>query len=104
MSKRLDKVTEGILNAAKAHATAEEAYDIAMMREVFRLKEEGSMPATLIERVAKGVVAEKGLRSALTLAEDSFKATVKGADTLMSEMSGLQSLLRTQEEIDAASA
>jgi len=98
VSKRLDKIPQAIIDAAREQASAEEAYEIAAMQETIRLKEEG-FPATLIDKVVKGILAQHGLRRDLNIADGKLKAAVKGADVLQSEMSGLQSILRTQEEI-----
>lgn len=98
VSQRLDKIPQAIVDASKEQATAEQDYEIAAMQETLKLKEEG-FPATLIDKVVKGRLAEQGLRLRLNVADGKLKSAVKGADTLQSEMSGLQSILRTQEEL-----
>lgn len=101
LSKRLDNAPKGIHKAAKEFAEAERAYRKALSIEIMTLKANG-LQATLIPDVARGNCSD--LKYERDLKEGLYKSAIESSRVLQSEMSGLQSILRTEEESYATSS
>lgn len=96
-SKRLREGTNVLYKYARKYAEAEHEYRIALARETSILREEGQ-PVTIIDNLAKGgKVAD--LKYKRDLAELTYKTTRDMLQALQTEMSGLQTLYKRQEEI-----
>ncbi|MEJ8548431.1 hypothetical protein [Brevibacillus borstelensis] len=96
VSQRLDKLPAELRKQAIAYAEKERTYRLALSQEMMKLRAE-NMPATLINDVARGNVAN--LKFERDLAEALFKATVESSRAIQAEMSGLQSIYRRQDEV-----
>lgn len=95
-SKRLSKGSTEIFKLAKAQAEAEREYRKALVMEIMRLKEEG-MSISLINEIARGNTAD--LKFERDLAEASYVAGRDSLKAIAVQVNGLQSILRTQDEI-----
>mgnify|MGYP001012928262 FL=1 len=95
-SKRLREGTNVLYKYAREYAEAEHAYRMQLAEEIMRLRDEG-MPVTIINDVARGNVAD--LKFKRDLAELTYKTTRDMLQALQTEMSGLQTLYKRQEEI-----
>jgi hypothetical protein len=96
VSKRLDAVPKTIFEAARDYATAERDYRLELSKEITRLKAEG-LAASLIADIARGNCAE--LKFKRDLADGRLVAAKESSRALQAELSGLQSILRSQEEV-----
>ena len=92
---RLQNASKEIFFLGREKAETERAYRRALMMEIMRLKED-KMPATLINDVARGNVAD--LLFERDAAEVKFKAAMESMAALKSTLSALQSVLRIQED------
>jgi hypothetical protein len=81
---------------AKEYAVTERAYRLQLAREIMELRDQG-LPVTLVGDVARGRTAD--LKYKRDLAEVTYKTTRDMLNALQSEMSGLQTLYRRQEEV-----
>lgn len=95
-SKRLREGTDVLYKYARAYAEAEHEYRMQLAREITKLRDEG-LPVTIINDVARGNVAD--LKFKRDLAELTYKTTRDMLQALQTEMSGLQTLYKRQEEI-----
>lgn len=95
-TKRIEKGTNELYKYAKAYAEAEKEYRLALAKEIMCLRDAG-LPATLINDVARGNVAE--LKYKRDLSEVSYKTARDMLEALKSELSGLQSLYKNQGEV-----
>ena len=95
-SKRLDDASKEIFKLAKVAAETERDYRIALAKELMRLRDEG-MAVGLINDVARGNMAD--LKFIRDLAEETYKAGRDSLRAIQSQLSALQSILRSQEEI-----
>ena len=99
---------------AKAEAQAEYEKDLAItilklrngeiadeeIKEAFPELEQvtiGSLPATYLEKVARGIVWKQRLE--MDKAEALYKVAVVGMQSLQAELNGYQSILKYQEEV-----
>lgn len=98
VSQRLDNAPKAIHKAAKEFAEAERAYRKALSIEIMTLKADG-LQATLIPDVARGNCSD--LKYERDLAEGLYKSALESSKVLQTELSGLQSMLRVQEEVYA---
>lgn len=94
-ARRLQNASSEIFHLGKEKAQSEKEYRLALMREIMKLRADG-MPATLINDVARGNVAD--LLFARDAAEVKFKSAQESMAALKSTLSALQSVLRIQEE------
>ena len=78
-----------------ARAEAISNYDMRLKVAIVTLREEGKFPATLIEKIAKGVCAPD--RERLELAEVGYKACISNLTALMAQLNGYQSIYRFSE-------
>lgn len=97
-SERIDGATRTIYKMADEKAETEKAYRIALAQEKLILKDQG-LPVTLIDDLAKGKEEIAELRLKRDSASDRFKSAIKSLEALQSELSGLQSILRIQNDI-----
>lgn len=81
---------------ARAYAEAEHEYRMALARVMVELRD-GGMPVTLVNDVARGKTAD--LKYKRDLAEVTYKTTRDMLNALETEMSGLQTLYKRQEEM-----
>lgn len=95
-AKRIEDGVNNLYKYAKAYAEAEKEYRLILAKEIMNLKDAG-MPATLINDLARGNVAE--LKFKRDLAEVSYKTARDMLEGLMAEMSGLQTIYKKQSEI-----
>ena len=95
-NKRLDNASKEIFKLAKEAAETERDYRIALAKELIRLRDEG-MAVGLINDVARGNLAD--LKFERDLAEETYKAGRDSLRAIQSQLSALQSILRSQEEI-----
>lgn len=97
VSKLLDALPKKIFEAAREFSKAESEYRMELSKELFRLKQEGNMPVTLIPDIARGNLTQ--LKYMRDLKEAEWKAAIESSKVYQSQMSGLQSILRVQEDI-----
>jgi ribosomal protein L6P/L9E len=81
-----------IEDKGNARAKTISNYDKQLKIAIVTLKEAGKCPATLIEKIAKGVCADH--REKLELAEVGYKACISNLNALLAQLNGYQSLLR----------
>lgn len=72
-------------------------YDKQLKIAIVTLKENGKFPATLIEKIAKGVCSDH--RLTLELAEVGYKACISNLTALMAQLNGYQSIYRHLESV-----
>lgn len=95
-SQRINEATKTIYKMAKEKAETEHEYRIALSQEIIKLKAEG-MQATLISDVSRGNVADLKLKR--DLADGMYKSAIESLRALQSELTGLQTISRYQNEI-----
>lgn len=71
-------------------------YDMRIRIAIVTLKDEGKFPATLIEKIAKGVCAPD--IEAKEIAESDYKACISNLNALMAQLNGYQSIYRHLSE------
>lgn len=96
LSQRLDKLPKAIYEAARCFAKAEAEYRMELSKELLRLKAEG-MAVGILNDVARGNLAL--IKFERDLKEAEYRASLESAKVLQAEMSGLQSILRIQDEV-----
>ena len=90
------KCRREIESKGNARAKAISNYDMRIKIAIVTLKAEGKFPATLIEKIAKGVCAKD--REDLEIAEAGYKAVICNLQALMAQMNAYQSILRFMDE------
>jgi hypothetical protein len=95
-SQQIQKGVKSLYGHAKAYAEAEQEYRLALAREIMRLRDE-KMPVSLIADVARGNIAD--LKYKRDLAEVTYKTAKDMLEALQSQLSGLQTLYKRQDEI-----
>ena len=80
-----------------ARARAISNYDKQLKIAIVTLKEESKYPATLIEKIAKGVCCDH--REQLELAEVAYKACISNLTALMAQLNGYQSIYRHLDSV-----
>lgn len=80
-----------------ARAQAISNYDKQLKIAIVTLKEAGKFPATLIEKIAKGVCSDH--RLTLELAEVGYKACISNLTALMAQLNGYQSIYRHLDSV-----
>lgn len=95
VSMRLKDAPKAIFAAAKSYAESERDYRLALSQEITKLKADG-LAVTLIADTARGNVSD--LKYQRDLNEGLYKSTLEAKKALESELSGLQSVLRVQNE------
>lgn len=95
-SAQIQRGVKSLYGHAKAYAEAEHEYRMALAREIMRLREE-KLPVTIINDVARGNIA--GLKYKRDLAEVTYKTAKDMLQALQSQLSGLQTLYKRQDEM-----
>lgn len=95
-SLQIQKCARELYSYAKAYAEAEKEYRTALAREIMRLRDE-KVPVSLISDLARGNIAETKYKR--DLAEVTYKTAKDALEALQSQLSGLQTLYKWQEEI-----
>ena len=95
-SRRLEEASKEIFILAKKAAEKERDYRVALARELVNLKTEG-MAIGMLQDVARGNLADEKFER--DLAEEKYKAGRDSLRAIQSQLSALQSILRSQEEI-----
>ena len=91
-SCRRDIETKG-----NARANAISNYDKQLKIAIVTLKEESKFPATLIEKIAKGVCSDH--RLTLELAEVGYKACISNLEALKAQLNGYQSIYKHLDSV-----
>ena len=94
-ARRLRNGSSELFTLAREKAEAEKTYRLALMRAIVGLKDEGK-PATLIPDLARGQAADE--KYSRDLADAKYTAGREALDSIKSQVSALQSILRYQEE------
>jgi hypothetical protein len=71
-------------------------YEKALSKRILELKTQGELPATLIEKVARGDVWKERLNA--DLSESEYKNAIVGMSSIESEISAYQSINRYLSE------
>ena len=80
-----------------ARAKAISNYDKQLKIAIVVLREEGKFPATLIEKIAKGVCCDH--REQLELAEVGYKACISNLEALKAQLNGYQSIYKHLDSV-----
>ena len=80
---------------ARAHAISN--YDKQLKIAIVTLRESGKFPATLIEKIAKGVCSDH--RLTLELAEVGYKACISNLEALKAQLNGYQSIYKHLDSV-----
>lgn len=80
-----------------ARAKAISNYDKQLKIAIVTLKEAGKFPATLIEKIAKGVCSDH--RLTLELAEVGYKACISNLEALKAQLNGYQSIYKHLDSV-----
>ena len=80
-----------------ARANAISNYDKQLKIAIVVLKDEGKFPATLIEKIAKGVCSDH--RLTLELAEVGYKSCLSNLEALKAQLNGYQSIYRHLDSV-----
>jgi hypothetical protein len=96
--QRLSKGADALLRLADQVAQTDMDYNIALASKIDELEKSGSK-TTIIEKLAKGdpIVAQYGFKR--LLADTKYDASKRALMALESEKSGIQTLLKTQQEV-----
>jgi len=88
----IGKCRREIEEKGNARAKAISNYDMRLKIAIVTLKDEGKFPATLIEKIAKGVCSLD--RETLELADVGYKACISNLEALKAQLNGYQSVFR----------
>ncbi len=80
-----------------ARANAISNYDKQLKIAIVTLREAGKFPATLIEKIAKGVCSDH--RLTLELAEVGYKACISNLEALKAQLNGYQSIYKHLDSV-----
>lgn len=97
-SQRLNDASKMIFKLAKDKAETEKEYRVALAKKLVELREEG-VAVGLIGDLARGDKELSDLKYNRDVASETFTAGRDALKAIQSELSALQSILRTQEEI-----
>jgi ADP-heptose:LPS heptosyltransferase len=92
----IGKARRLIEEKGQARARAISDYDKQLRVAIITLKESGKFPATLIEKIAKGVCSPQ--IEAREIAESGYKAVISNLQALMAQLNGYQSIYRHLDE------
>lgn len=92
----IGKARRQIEEKGLARARTISDYDKQLRVAIITLKESGKFPATLIEKIAKGVCAPQ--IEAREIAESGYKAVISNLNALMAQLNGYQSIYRHLDE------
>lgn len=93
----IGKCRREIEKKGNARAKAISNYDKQLKIAIVTLKEEGKFPATLIEKIAKGVCSDH--REQLELAEVAYKACISNLEALKAQLNGYQSIYKHLDSV-----
>ena len=96
IAKRIEGGVDILTSKAKEYAEAERIYRKSLAIEIVKLKT-GGMPVTIINDVARGNTAD--LKYDRDVAEGIYKSCKEMLESLRSELTGLQSLLKIMQDI-----
>lgn len=94
--KRLINGCDKLFELSKEMAETEQKYRKALALEIIRLREE-KVQATLVPDIARGNTSD--LKFKRDLAESRYRSALNAMDAIKTQLSGLQSILKYQEEI-----
>jgi len=80
-----------------ARAKAISNYDKRMRIAIVTLKDEGKFPATLIEKIAKGVCAPE--IEEREIAESGYRACISNLEALKAQLNGYQSIYKHLDSV-----
>ena len=80
-----------------AYANSEEAYRVALAKEMYKMKESGEK-VTILSDLARGNEVVAGLKRERDIAEGVLDACKSAIRSMQSTMSALQSLISTKKE------
>ena len=92
----LEKARQQLQPRAKKKAETISDYEKILSQTILRLKTEGSLPATLIEKVARGECWKARLD--MELADAQYTNAIKGLAAIVAELNGWQSINRHLSE------
>jgi len=92
----IGKFRREIEKKGNTRAKSISAYDKQMQVSIVTLREEGKFPATLIEKIAKGLCSPQ--IEAREIAESNYKACISNLNALMAQLNGYQSIYRHLDE------
>ena len=95
-TQRLSDGSKKLFKYASRKAEAEKAYTREFALEVMKLKLEG-LAITLIRDIAKGNISDK--KFDMDLADAEWTAARSSLDAIQTQISGLQTIYRHQEQI-----
>lgn len=95
-AKRLEEGSKKIFTLAKNKAEKEQQYRKALAIKIFELRE-SKYPATLIGDLARGETSE--FKFQRDLADAEYTAGRDALESIRSQMTGLQSILKYQNEL-----
>ena len=87
----------GLEQLARTKAKTIADYDKGLSITIMRLKDAGKLPATLIEKIAKGECHKK--RLAMELADALYKIQTVKMNAVQAELNGWQSVFRHLENV-----
>lgn len=88
----IGKTRRQIEEKGRNRAAAITDYDKRIEIAIVTLREQGKFPATLIEKIAKGVCSPE--RYAMEVAESDYRACVSNLEALKAQLNGYQSIYR----------
>ena len=95
--KEIGDCRREIETKGNARATAISNYDKQLKIAIVTLREAGKFPATLIEKIAKGVCSDH--RLTLELAEVGYKACISNLEALKAQLNGYQSIYKHLDSV-----
>ncbi len=95
--KEIGDCRRDIETKGNARAQAISNYDKQLKIAIVTLRDAGKFPATLIEKIAKGVCSDH--RLTLELAEVGYKACISNLTALMAQLNGYQSIYRHLDSV-----
>lgn len=93
----IGKFRREIETKGRARAKTISAYDMQIRIAIITLKDSGKFPATLIEKIAKGVCAPQ--IEAREIAESDYRACISNLNALTAQLNGYQSIYRHLSEL-----
>ncbi len=95
--KEIGDCRREIETKGNARANAISNYDKQLKIAIVTLREAGKFPATLIEKIAKGVCSDH--RLTLELAEVGYKACISNLEALKAQLNGYQSIYKHLDSV-----
>ena len=92
----IGKTRREIEDKGMAKAKAISAYDKRLGIAIVTLRDEGKFPATLIEKIAKGVCAPE--RETMEMTDVAYKACLSNLEAMKAQLNAKQSVYRHLDE------